>query len=273
MVVLEARGLGLRTRRGWVFRDVDLTVGAGELHAIIGTPGSGRTSLLLALADRFPLTEGQLLRHGPVALGQVAGVHEPDPELTVAEHVAERLLLLGRRAHEAPEATATTSTASAAPGRRRGGRRMLSLRHRRAERRETVAAMIEAVGLGTAVPLDPASRGRDLTPVQRQVLGLVLATLSGPKLIVADDIDAGTDGPERALLWAVLRRLAEQGYAVVVTAREVEPHAASIVHRLGEPSTAATDAASDTATDTATGMDAAVPAAAKTIATRHEVNR
>ncbi|MCO1596070.1 ATP-binding cassette domain-containing protein [Micromonospora sp. RHAY321] len=230
MVVLEASGLGLRTRRGWVFRDVDLTANAGELHAIVGAPGSGRTSLLLALAGHFPTSQGRLRRHGRGALGHVAGVHEPDPELTVAEHIAERLLLLGRTSLPAGSATPSSQQ-----GRLRGGRRMVSLRHRRAERRDAAAAVIEGAGLGAETPLDPASRGRDLTPVQRQVLGLVLATLSGPDLIVADDIDAGTDGTERAQLWTTLGRLAEQGYAVVVTAREVEPRSVSVVHRLGEP--------------------------------------
>ncbi|NED53676.1 ABC transporter ATP-binding protein, partial [Micromonospora aurantiaca] len=95
MNIVEARGLGLRTRRGWVYRDVDLTAASGELHAVTGPPGSGRTSLLLALAGRFPHNHGELRRRGPAALGQVAGVHEPDPTLTVAEHITERLLLLG----------------------------------------------------------------------------------------------------------------------------------------------------------------------------------
>ncbi|MFC4017499.1 ATP-binding cassette domain-containing protein [Micromonospora sp. GCM10011542] len=237
MVVVEASGLGLRTRRGWVFRDVDLAVGAGELHAVTGPPGSGRTSLLLALAGRFPTSEGRLVRHGSAALGQVAGVHEPDPELTVAEHVAERLLLLGRRARLGGErrrrAAPLAALRSGRLGRSGSG---AGARSRRTYRRDAVAAATDGAGLGGEVALDPATRGRDLTPVQRQVLGLVLAALAGPDLIVADDIDAGTDGVERAWLWAVLARLAEQGYAVVASARAVEPGTAAIVHRLGEPS-------------------------------------
>ncbi|SCG69237.1 ABC transporter [Micromonospora echinaurantiaca] len=217
MVVVEASGIGLRTRRGWVFRDVDLTAAPGELHAVTGPPGSGRTSLLLALAGRFPTSEGRLLRHGPAALGQVAGVHEPDPALTVAEHVRERLLLLGP-----------------VPGRRRRLTPVAAVRARRAYRREALATALGGAGFADDAPLDPDTRGRDLTPVQRQVLGLVLATLSGPGLIVADDVDAGADAPERAWLWSALARLTDQGYAVVASARAVEPDTRAIVHRLGE---------------------------------------
>ncbi|SCG70233.1 ABC transporter ATP-binding protein [Micromonospora coxensis] len=219
MKIVEAHGLGLRTRRGWVFRDVDLTVEAGELHAVTGPPGSGRTSLLLALAGRFPHNAGTLRTHGPAALGQVAGVHEPDPALTVAEHIQERLLLLGP-----------------VPRRRRRLVPVAAVRARRAYRRDALATALSGAGFTGDVPLDPDVPGRDLTPVQRQVLGLVLATLSGPSLIVADDVDAGSDAPERAWLWAALTRLADQGYAVVASARAVEPGTRAHVHRLGDPS-------------------------------------
>ncbi|MBM0224768.1 ATP-binding cassette domain-containing protein [Micromonospora sp. ATA51] len=217
MKIVEASGLGLRTRRGWMYRDVDLTAESGELHAVTGPPGSGRTSLLLALAGRFPHTHGELRRRGPAALGQVAGVHEPDPTLTVAEHIQERLLLLGP-----------------VPRRRRQLVPVAAVRARRAYRRDAFAAAIAGAGF-TDTPLDPDRYGRDLTPVERQVLGLVLASLSGPNLIVADDVDAGSDAPERQAVWAALSRLAEQGYAVVASARAVEPGTAAITHRIGDP--------------------------------------
>lgn len=217
MKIVEATGLGLRTRRGWTYRDVDLSAGAGELHAVTGPPGSGRTSLLLTLAGRFPHTDGELRRRGPAALGQVAGVHEPDPTLTVAEHIQERLLLLGP-----------------VPRRRRQLVPVAAVRARRAYRRDAFAAALAGAGL-TDAPLDPHRYGRDLTPVERQVLGLVLASLSGPHLIVADDVDAGSDAPERHWMWATLGRLADQGYAVIVSARAVEPGATAIEHRIGDP--------------------------------------
>ncbi|MEU2611547.1 ATP-binding cassette domain-containing protein [Micromonospora sp. NPDC007271] len=217
MKIVEASGLGLRTRRGWVYRDVDLTAEAGEVHAVTGPPGSGRTSLLLTLAGRFPHSEGQLRRRGSAALGQIAGVHEPDPTLTVAEHIQERLLLLGP-----------------VPRRRRQLVPVAAVRARRAYRRDAFAAAIAGAGL-TDAPLDPRRYGRDLTPVERQVLGLVLASLSGPSLIVADDVDAGSDAPERERIWTVLARLADQGYAVIASARAVEPGTRAVVHRIGDP--------------------------------------
>lgn len=98
MPVLTATGVGVRHRRRWVFQGLDLTVEAGEIVAVTGPPGSGRTTVLLALAERFRLSAGTVRAEGTVALGHVPGVHEPEPGLTVAEHLRERRLLLGRRA-------------------------------------------------------------------------------------------------------------------------------------------------------------------------------
>jgi ABC-2 type transport system ATP-binding protein len=181
--VVSARGLGLHTRRGWVFRDVDLDVAPGELRALTGPAGSGRTSLLLALAGRFKITDGALERHGRAALAYVPGVTDPDPNLTVAEHISERSLLLGRDA-SGPRRWSIRPGADRPPS-------------RLAER-----------------------LGRDLTPLEKHRLGLTLAQLENPDLIAVDDADTGLSTAERIELWKELQALADEGYAVIATCRE-----------------------------------------------------
>jgi ABC-2 type transport system ATP-binding protein len=100
MSVLIASGAGVRHRRRWVFRDLDVTIGPGESVAVIGPPRSGRTTVLLALARRFRLSAGQVTLSGTAALGFVPDVQQPEPVFTVAEHVRERLALLGRSPRE-----------------------------------------------------------------------------------------------------------------------------------------------------------------------------
>jgi ABC-2 type transport system ATP-binding protein len=185
--VVSARGLGLRTRRGWVFRGVDLDVHPGELIALTGPSGSGRTSLLLALAGRFVTNQGTLSRRGPAALAYVPNVAEPEPGLSVAEHVEERLLLVGRA------------------------------RWRRAFRRQLAAAALDDY------PGEPAELVRTLDTYHRHVLGIALARIENPRLVVVDDADANLSAVERADLWARLRTLAESGVAVVASCRETDP--------------------------------------------------
>jgi ABC-2 type transport system ATP-binding protein len=172
--VVSAVKLGVRTRRGWVFRDVDAQVGRGELVVVTGPSGSGRTSLLLALAGRFRTTHGTLTRHGRAALAYVPGVTDPEPNLTVAEHLEEHRLLTGR-----------------------------------------------------AGPVQTADRrlARDLSILDRHLLGLALARLDEPDVIFVDDADTGLSGAERDRLWAELRTLADDGIAVVAACREAPEHA------------------------------------------------
>jgi ABC-2 type transport system ATP-binding protein len=187
MPVLTATGAGVRRRRRWLFRDLDVAAEPGEIVAIVGPPGSGRTTVLLALARRFKLSAGKVV--GSAALGYVPEVTSPEPVLTVLEHVRERLLLVGRSPRE--------------------------------------AAAIPLLGL------DPALKGFELSPYQRQVLGLVLARLENPRAVALDGVDEGLDGRESAALWALLADLAAEGIAVLVTAREVDPARVSTSVRLG----------------------------------------
>jgi ABC-2 type transport system ATP-binding protein len=194
MPLLQADGVGVRHRRRWVFRDLDVIVEPGQIVAVVGPPGSGRTTALLALAKRFRLTAGTVALAGRAALGHVPDVEQPEPVFTVAEHVRERLALLGRPAHEADDVMA-----------------------------------------GGLLGLDPALKGRELSPYEKQLLGLVLAQLERPQLIALDGLDDGLDVDEQAALWAELARIAEDGVAVLVTARAANEDRVTTIVRLGDP--------------------------------------
>jgi ABC-2 type transport system ATP-binding protein len=190
MSVLEARGAGVRQRRRWLFQDLDVTVDPGDIVAIIGPPGSGRTTALLSLAGKFRLSAGSITVSGTASLGHVAEAEAPEPVFTVAEHVRERLALLGRSRGE--------------------------------------ASGVELHGL------DPGKQGRDLTPYEKQVLGLILANLKKPAVIALDGLDDGLDAGERERLRELIDEIAESGVAVLITAREADPERVTTVIDLGD---------------------------------------
>lgn len=93
-------GVGIRVRRQWLVRGVDLTVLPGELAVVTGPARGARTLLLLAAAGRLRPDEGRV-RLGPAGagLGVLQGVNELDPSLTVADAVRERKALIRASAH------------------------------------------------------------------------------------------------------------------------------------------------------------------------------
>ncbi|MGI5118827.1 ATP-binding cassette domain-containing protein [Marinactinospora thermotolerans] len=186
---VEARGLGLRTGRGPVYQDVDLDAAPGSLTAVRAERGCGRTSLLLTLAGRMRPTSGSLRVDGHAlphrarlvrriaALGVSEGVNDLDDRLRVREHLRERLHLRMRPARGA-----------------------------------LTGAALESAGLAES---DGRRLVRDLSTLERRRLGVALALLEEPRLLLVDDLDLGLGPDHQRDLWRTLRDLADDGPTVV----------------------------------------------------------
>ncbi|MDA2810852.1 ATP-binding cassette domain-containing protein [Nocardiopsis sp. RSe5-2] len=188
-VRVVAEDVELRTGEGTVFSGVGLEAAPGSLTAVAGDSGSGRTALLLALAGRMRPTGGRLAVDGHplprrarkvrdiAALGLSQGVNDLDERLRVAEHLTERMLL---RFRPAPKSA--------------------------------VAPALEEAGLGD---LDTHTLAKDLTGLERLRLGVALALLEEPRLLLVDDADDGLTDEHRREFWGTLRALADTGLTVV----------------------------------------------------------
>jgi ABC-type multidrug transport system ATPase subunit len=192
MVVVKANELGARTRRGWIYRGVSCTVHEGEVGAIVGPAGSGRTSLLLAMAGRMAFSVGTLAVRGhdlpeaagsvraAVALARVGGVAELEPELRVRGHLLER----GRLDRD--------------------------------------ARFDKACGrLGLAVDREALIGG--LTAKSAALLCLALALLDEPAIVLLDDLDRALPGAEQTELWQRMRALTEDGVTVLASTADLAP--------------------------------------------------
>lgn len=185
---VEAAGLTLRTRRGAVYADVDLVVRPGEIAMLVGATGSGKTALLLSLSGRMRATAGTLrvcgrdARRDPSsarrvsALGLFAGINDLADPLTVRDTVAGELVLHGRRGEAA-----------------------------------RVRSALARVGLD----VDPEARIEALSAVERALLGMALALVGEPAVLLCDDIDHDLTPAEQSRLRDALRAVADSGVAVV----------------------------------------------------------
>ncbi|MGW1337283.1 ATP-binding cassette domain-containing protein [Streptomyces rubiginosohelvolus] len=211
---VSAEDFGLEGPRGRVFRNVTFSAEPGELVAIEGPSGSGRTCLLLALTGRMRTTEGHAETGGLrlpkqaaavrriAALGPVPGVSELDPAFTVAEHLGERALLQGRY-----------------------GSPLRALLRPRAERRAATEARVdealEAAGFDPAtLPKSGRTSVRDLERLEALRLSVALALIGRPRLLAVDDTDLKLSDAEREQAWALLRSVADAGTTVLAVCSE-----------------------------------------------------
>lgn len=211
---LVAQGLTLRTGRGPVFGPVDLVLPPQTHLTVLGSQGSGRSALLLALTGRLVGVTGDLvLTGGPVdvaldslerpaarayrptidasrhpqalrsltAVARITDLVELEPALTVREVVDERCLLDGVR--------------------RRIGR-------------ERFALLAEAVGLR----MDPDREVGELSAPTRALIAAILACLRPARLVTFDDVDASLTVDELTDLYSALDILRDHGHPFAVSA-------------------------------------------------------
>lgn len=174
-----------------LFDGVDLTVAPGEVVAVLGESGMGKSTLLNALAGLEPLDQGRVWVDGVevsalpeagcahwrrAALGFVFQAFHVLPHLSVAQNVALPLLLLGQPDHE------------------------------------RVAEMLAQVGLGGLGDRAP----RTLSGGQLQRVAIARALVHRPRLLLADEPTGNLDPATGELVIALLLSQARATGAAVV---------------------------------------------------------
>jgi len=99
--ILSYEGLGLNQGEGWLFRGLDVHVGARDRLALIGRNGAGKTTLLKCLANLIEADEGRRT----IVAGTKVVLLEQDPDMTGHETLLD-WVLAGANAPEPHEAAA-----------------------------------------------------------------------------------------------------------------------------------------------------------------------
>ncbi len=201
--VLEMRGIRKYFASSDVLasNNVDFSVNAGEVHALVGENGAGKTTLMNILYGLIPPDAGEILVEGePVKIGhpddaianRIGMVHQHFklvPSFTIAENI-----MLGIEPSQ------------------------MGFIDREAEA-ESVKKLSEDFGL----PVDPNLRVGDLSVGMQQRVEILKSLQRDAKILILDEPTAVLTPQEVHELYAIVRRLADEGRSIIL-----------ITHKLNE---------------------------------------
>jgi ribose transport system ATP-binding protein len=205
--VLSLRGISKRYGPVQANKDVSIDVHAGEIHAVLGENGSGKSTLLGIASGTVVPDEGiveiagQLLTSASAAVAMQLGLGMAYQTMTevIGLSVAENLFL-------------------AAPP---------SERPKYGQMEPWAAQKLRDYHLDIAAAA-PAS---SLSPAQRQMLEVVQALLSKPKILLLDEPTTALGHADVERLHDLIRALASQGIGIAYVSHRL-PEVLSVAHRV-----------------------------------------
>jgi ABC-type branched-subunit amino acid transport system ATPase component len=212
-VALEARGVTVRFGGVYALRDVDLTVGRGEIRGIIGPNGAGKTTLFDCLTGVTRPTAGTVALHGADITRRSAvwrsrhGMRRTFQRqqvfgwLTVEDNVLSALEWRGG-------AGGSVADLVRFPTRARAER----------ARRERVDEVLELCGLSAV-----RARFAGSLPIGlARLLEMARAIVDGPSLLLLDEPTSGLAEEETTRLGDLVRALrTDRGCAVLLVEHDV----------------------------------------------------
>jgi ABC-type lipoprotein export system ATPase subunit len=211
--ILSARGLVKQFGKGPAARRVldgaDLDVDAGELVVVLGRSGSGKSTLLHLLGGLDRAEAGTIDVAG-------VGVHSAS-ERELVDLRRRKVGLVFQFFHLIPELTGEENVLIAA-----------GLDGGRATREARGRTLIAQLGLRDVADRLPHT----LSGGEQQRFAIARALVGDPSLVLADEPTGNLDAGSGQVVLDLLRRLADDGRAVVTVTHE--PEAAAVADRVLE---------------------------------------
>jgi len=216
--VLEARGLTKRYGRVTAIESADLQLYPGEILAVIGDNGAGKSSLIKALSGALVPDSGEIYLDGrrvnfrnPLD-ARAAGIETVYQTLAVAPglDIAENLFL-GREERK-PGVLGTVF-------------RMLDKGHMRSEAQRHMSE------LGVATLQNIGQAVESLSGGQRQAVAVARSAAFGSKVVILDEPTAALGVKESNRVLQMIRDVRDKGLPVVLVSHNM-PHVFEVADRI-----------------------------------------
>jgi branched-chain amino acid transport system ATP-binding protein len=195
--LLLVRGLNVSYGDVQILFDVDFEVDEGEIVALLGTNGAGKSTLLKAISGLVPANKGSVIFDGRDI------TYAPPHEIT-----PRGVVLVPGGAGAFPSLTVAENLRTASWIDRRDKALV-------AERLEEVLGIFPVLRERLHEPAANLSGG------QQQMLGLGMAFLSRPRLVMIDELSLGLAPVVVEQLVEIVRRIRENGTTVIVVEQSV----------------------------------------------------
>jgi ABC-type cobalamin/Fe3+-siderophores transport system ATPase subunit len=180
--------------RGWVLEDVSLSVAVGEIVAVVGGGGQGKTTLIRLATGTLPADRGRVIVNGV----DVAGLKDRDVSHMLASDIG---VATGTGPSLGLSVREYIETAVAAPKRTRWRRRW-----GRREQRRMATAVLDELGVN-----DCADRQWEaLSDWQRVLVELAQAVVVRPRLVLIDDLAGRFDLRQKQTLMNLLEEMVRE---------------------------------------------------------------
>ncbi|GAA1973628.1 sugar ABC transporter ATP-binding protein [Isoptericola halotolerans] len=199
--VVEMRGITVEYSGVRVLDGADLTLRPGEVHALMGENGAGKSTLIGALTGTVPILAGTVLVDGL-----------PRTPTSVARSRAEGIATVFQESHLSPHLSVAENIMI---GHEVRGRFGISW----ARSRKQAEAALATVGIEDVDPRAPLAA---LSPATKQLVAVARAIVLEPRVLVLDEPTSSLDESEATRLLRVVRRLRDQGVAVLFVSHFLE---------------------------------------------------
>jgi D-xylose transport system ATP-binding protein len=194
--LLELIGINKSFGPVHVLHDVDFTVRAGEVTALVGDNGAGKSTLIKCVAGIYPMDSGEVRFRG-----QPVTIHSPKEAAELGIEVVYQDLAL---------ADNLDVVQNMFLGRERGSRWLMDESSMEKAARETLASLSVRTVKSVRTPVKALSGG------QRQTVAIAKAVLWDSKVVLLDEPTAALGVAQTRQVLDLVRRLAEQGLGVVL---------------------------------------------------------
>lgn len=173
--------------------DIDFTVRAGEVHALLGENGAGKTTLMRILYGLYQPDEGEILIDG-----QPVAIHSPSDSINLGLGMIHQHFML------VPTLSVAANVALGLPSKRG---LLLDL--------DLVGQRIRELGEAYGLNVDPNAMVWQLAVGEQQRVEILKALYRGAALLILDEPTAVLTPQEVDDLFVTLRRMAQEGHALI----------------------------------------------------------